>query len=358
MHISHLAVENFRNLTEVAVSLDVRKNIVIGGNASGKTSFLEAIYYLLTLRSFRTTRPSCLKQHGKHGFRIIAKIEEEDGKSHYLGIEKSRTGTKIRYDNRALTTASNLARILPAIVIAPDNHGIIGGGPARRRRILDWGLFHVEQTYLDKLHTYYRLLRHRNSLLKVKASKTDVEVWDDALVEAAAWITEKRLDYSLALEQVLVQLLAQFPDGAVALSYCTGWKEGESFKDELERHLKSDRSTGFTSVGPHRADLTLKINALPLEAAVSRGQAKLFIAALGIAQGILIKMKKGLAPLVLVDDFGSELDKEGRERLQHVIEAIGGQAVIGSIDMAHLPAALVHHAKLFHVKQGAIQEMV
>jgi DNA replication and repair protein RecF len=165
MPLGWFRAEQFRCLAEVEFELDPRANLFIGPNASGKTSLLEAAFFLGRGRSFRSRRRDALIRHGQEAF-LLAGRSEVGAVATPLGVRASRKDTEWRVGGAPADGIADLAEQFPAQVIDPDVHKLLEEGPGRRRRFLDWGVFHVEPAFLENWRRYHQALRQRNAALK------------------------------------------------------------------------------------------------------------------------------------------------------------------------------------------------
>lgn len=358
MHVDELAIRALRNLTHARLSPGPSLNIVYGANASGKTSLLEALYLLGTARSFRNNRPQELIEHGQTRLTVVARLSVDSGQTLRIGIERSASETKIRVDGNTVQSAAELARRLPVLVVAPEVHDLLEGGPGVRRRLLDWGLFHVEHNYLAVWQGYYRVLKQRNAVLRRGGSGGEVKAWDGEMVRAGSALNRARAGYVERLSAYLSNRLEQFAGGAVELRYFPGWESGREYAEVLDARLGADRERGHTGPGPHRADLVITVGGRPLKGLLSRGQAKLFMAALRVGQGLLLREETGQVALLLLDDFAAELDSAGRGRLLDVAAEVGGQVFVTATERALVPEGAFGDAEVFHVEHGTIAKVV
>lgn len=358
MRVDELEIRGLRNLTQARLSPGPSLNVVYGANASGKTSLLEAVYLLGTARSFRNNRPQELIQHGQSMLTVAGRVGLGAGRMLRVGVQRSASETKIRVDGNAVQSASLLAQRLPILVIAPEVHDFLEGGPGVRRRLLDWGLFHVEHAYLDIWQTYYRVLKQRNAVLRRGGPESQVKAWDGEMVRAGLRLHEARKAYVHAFSSYQAEKLERFAGGTVEMRYFAGWEGGRNYGEVLEERLGADRERGYTGPGPHRADLMVTVDGRPLKGRLSRGQAKLFMAALRIGQGALLRDETGQAPVLLVDDFAAELDASGRMRLLEVVSEVGGQVFVTATERELIPEGPLGCAEVFHVEHGTVGKVV
>jgi DNA replication and repair protein RecF len=240
-----------------------------------------------------------------------------------------------------------------ADVIDPSVHRLIESGPSERRRFLDWGVFHVEHTFLTAWRRYRRVLGQRNAALKSGQSGSTLGVWDRAFVEAAGTVDAARKAYVERLAAVVKHVGAELLEGDLDIEYAPGWRRGTSLEEALDAGRERDQRLGFTQVGPHRADVILRLGGESLEERASRGQQKLAAAALVVAQVRTLAATRG-SGLLLVDDPAAELDGDALERLLRVVEATRVQVVYTALTQAQLPPA--PGFPVFHVEQGRVQE--
>jgi DNA replication and repair protein RecF len=169
MSLDALVIEDFRCVARAELELDSRCNLISGANASGKTSLLEAIFVLGRGRSFRTARTEILIRNGAEAFTLAGKVAGA-GRIRPLGMRLGRDGMEARVSGRPVSGLAELATVLPAQAIDPEVHRLVEGGPQERRRFVDWGVFHVEPSFVDHWRRYQRALRQRNAALRTHQS--------------------------------------------------------------------------------------------------------------------------------------------------------------------------------------------
>src|SRR5262249_30181176 len=178
-----------------------------------------------------------------------------------------------------------VAEILAVQAIGPDSHRLIEGGPSERRRFLDWGVFHVEHSYLEAWQRYRRVLGQRNAALqRGSEASSELRVWTDALAEAGDDVDRSRRAYVARLALGVTGHAEALLGHAVSVEYRTGWRAELTLREALEASTARDRSLGHTEPGPHRADLLVQIDGRRVQDEASRGQQKLVAAALVLAQ--------------------------------------------------------------------------
>lgn len=360
MSLSRLEITNLRNLLNVNVQLHAQYNLFFGQNGSGKTSFLEAIHYLGLARSFRTHLHHRLIHHEQESFSIFGLIQQS-GNSVPIGIERQRAGeNRIRINGNNINAVTELAKTLPIQFINADAHRLLMGGPKFRRQFIDWGVFHVEQTFLPLWQRAYQALRQRNAALRNNLSKEQISLWDKELTEAAQELNRLRMQYIIEFEPLFLKTLNTLLElSDIKLVYYPGWPAHQDLSEALEKSLERDRHLGYTQFGPQRADLSLKINNVPVHDVLSQGQQKLVVYALRLAQGMLMHEQSGKQCVYLIDDLPAELDGERRQRVATVLQNLNTQVFITSIEAESLQVLFPKEkTKLFHVEQGEIAELL
>lgn len=349
MTLAFLQIENLRNIQSARLSLHPHLNLIIGPNGSGKTSLLEAIYLLSTGHSFRTREINPLISHNAERLTVFARKRDE----HTVSIQKSKTvQTLVRLNNSPCHRSSDLARFLPCQVFYQDMFQFIEAGPAVRRSLLDWGLFHVKPVYHDLWKTYRRALKQRNTLLRQNPSSTLLKPWNLILDEVGFQLHLLREDYFVKLQTKFHEILRELTEVNCSLHYFKGWDKKGSQKNLasiLEESYHSDCLRQFTQHGPHQADLVIRVDEQKAKHYLSRGQQKMILFALKLAQVCLLD-----APSVLLcDDLSSELDEYHLQNLLAVIQKTKGQFLLTGMDTNLLKYTNIS-SSTFHILEGSI----
>lgn len=353
MPIRRFRAERFRCLANADVELASDYNLVYGHNASGKTSFLEALAYLGRGKSFRGAPTTALVQHGSKDFVLFGRVwtgEREFG----VGVENGPAGLMARIDGENGASAE-LAQALPLQIIDPDVHNLVAGGPEERRRFLDWVTFHVEPGYVDAWRQFRRALRQRNAALKSSAPRGALTAWDMEFIRLALNVDKLR---RAALETAMPPLQRHSEallGSPIGFDYAQGWAAGVALQDALSGGLERDLQQGSTQAGPHRADLKLRFDDRLAKRLVSRGQQKLLASSMVLAATETAQKKLEQQILLLLDDPAAELDKTALARLMQQSFSLGCQVVATSLerDTLSFPSA----ARTFHVEQGQITQI-
>jgi DNA replication and repair protein RecF len=321
--LGRLQVTDFRCLQSAELDLDPRFTLISGANASGKTSVLEAIYVLGRGRSFRTRRLEHLIRHGTERFVVFGQIDTPNRRVP-MGVEGSRAGMRAQIDGDKPSSLAELALQLPVQIIDPEVHHLIEEGPSRRRRFLDWGVFHVEQSFVGHWQRYQQVLKQRNAALKGHQPRTVVSVWDGDLVRSGDLLSAARARYVAALAPQAADIGRSLLGMELGLNYRTGWSKELTLAEALQQSWSHDQESGATQVGPHRAELGIRLDGTSVKDRISRGQQKLLAAALLMAQIKLFPEGLPVQPTLLLDDPAAELDDE---HLASLIREVSSQSV-------------------------------
>src|SRR6185369_12244452 len=206
MRLCSVAVADFRNVSSVHIEPGERFNLLYGLNGQGKTNLLEAIYLLGSPRSFRTFRLPELVRHGERQAQISGAVES-GGIENRLRLVIETAGRKMEIDGKAVHKASELHGKLNAVVFSPDDTGMVKMGPESRRRYLDRAVYMGDIGYLHSWHSYQRILKQRNHLLK-SSDRTGLDVWTEKLAETGAEVIEQRLRFVAVLDGKLQKYYA------------------------------------------------------------------------------------------------------------------------------------------------------
>ncbi len=359
MRIQHLLIQNFRNLAEIDLKPGERLNFFIGPNGAGKTSLLEAIAVLAKGRSFRSGNLSDLIGPAAPTITVFAQTADRD-RTHRLGISRDKKRWRGKIDGEPVRQLAAYAKRLPLVLIEPGSHRLIAGSPDRRRRYLDWGVFHVKPDFLPAWRRFSRALRQRNACLKQPDDRQDLllDSLDRQLADAGEQMTAARQAYGELLREKLNALLPQLSESLppVDLTYRPGWSGG-SLHDYLQQRRSRDKLAGATLGGPQRADLLLATDGGRARDRFSRGQQKLLATALLLAQAEIM-LARDRTPVLLIDDLASEFDREHLQRILAYVIDWKAQTWLTGLDeqLLEVLSTSAAGAPVFHVEQGAIKQ--
>lgn len=352
MSLDQLSIVGVRNLAAVELEPGPGLNWLYGDNGAGKTSVLEAIYLLARGRSFRSHRMGPIIQHGADHLRVVARQRNTQRR---LGMERSTESWRGRIDGVDSQRLSEFAAALPLVLVEPDSHRLVDGGPEQRRQYLDWLLFHVEPSYLALWRRYARLLKQRNAALKSGAADAVLLAIETPMIAAGERLNalrEQQVVSILAQLDGLAELLALRLPGTLRLKYRPGHPSDQSLAEALPAFRERDRELGYTRRGPHRADLVVVCGERPAAEELSRGQQKLVALLLLLAQLRLVTAGSPVLPLLLLDDPVSELDGA---HLNVLLDWVNAQPVQVWVTAT---CRCAHEARVFHVEQGRIRPVV
>jgi DNA replication and repair protein RecF len=354
MRLAQLRADNFRLIQNLSLQPHRRLNFILGPNAAGKTSLLEAIYVLGRGKSFRGHSPAELA--GAHGRRwgTAGQVIAGDRPGEDVSVRWTPAGIVASLAAQGDVAVLELVRALPIQILEPGMHRLLQDGPSYRRSFLDWGVFHVEHDFYPTWRRFHRALRQRNQALRTGGESAAIRAWEGELVDSSLRIQALRQAHLDAIRQrfgILVRDLLGISDWTLDLH--PGWSREHGYAESLTAQLARDRRMGTTVEGAHRAELRIRLDAHNARNRVSRGQQKLLVAALLIAQAELIRTQRGVAPLLLVDDFGAELATEFQRRFLGALQSYPGQLFITSFELGD-GLASVRDAALFHVEQGTV----
>jgi DNA replication and repair protein RecF len=349
-------IENFRCVKAGELEFDPQGTGIVGPNGSGKTSLLEALFFLANGRSFRTAVRDTLVGPAENFFRLFGEVAQPLGRSVRVGIEYSAGDSRIRVDGQDAPSVSVISTVLPVQVIDPGVHRLIEEGSARRRRQMDWGVFHVEHEFLATWRRYNRALQQRNAALRQGHDWSAISAWDHELATAGESVDELRSRYMSAFAVHFRQTGEALLEGEVVAEYRRGWNRDFTLLAALESSRVRDRRLRTTTVGPHRADISFKWGSGPARDRVSRGQQKMLAAAFILAQTRFRASQTNSRTTLLLDDPAAELDVDNLGKLLSVVASTPAQLIVTSLSSAGLHG--VEIGRMFHVKQGDFRSVL
>ena len=362
MRVTRLDIAGLRRFERTSLAPGPGLNLMTGRNGAGKTSVLEALHLMAYGRSFRGRVRDGLIRQGAAALEVFVEWLDATGRQRRAGLRHSGQAWEGRLDGASVLHLGELCAAFAVVSFEPGSHVLITGGSEARRRLLDWGLFHVEPDFLPLWRRYARALKQRNALLKARTPATaQLDAWDRELAEAGEPMTRHRRQYvetwAPRFRDVAADLLPAGGEGH--LDFLPGWRQEElPLADALLLSRERDLSLGYTTVGPHRADWRVEYAALPGRECLSRGQAKLTALALLLSQAARHAELRGGWPVVAMDDLASELDRNHQRRVLEWLLASGAQVFITGTEVPAVLTELATPFASFHVEHGQLRAEV
>jgi len=362
MTLQRLLIQNLRNLNAVDINPSDRVNLIFGLNGSGKTSLLEAINVLALGRSFRSHKYKPLINHQQQDFTVFGKVITDEGTEIPIGIQRNLNGeVQLKANGVPVNSIADLAVYLPVQVINSDTFLLLEGSPKVRRQFMDWLVFHVEHQFYPHWKDLQRCLKHRNSLLRRdRIDPFELSTWDKELAQLTEVIHSFRQSCVDQFTTVFHDLLTEFITlDDISISYQRGWDKHKNYIQVLTENFERDKRFGLTHSGSHRADLRITVSGQDAAEILSRGQQKLLVCALKIAQGLVFSRLTGRKCIYLVDDLPAELDERHRKLLTHWLHKMNTQVFITGVEQESLVASWQDKPdvdlKMFHVEHGEVK---
>ncbi len=346
--VKKLLLRDFRLFPEVEKTFTPGLNLVLGGNGTGKTSILESIYLAGRGKTFRHHQSKPLIREGTTSSVVVVHTEDPEG---VIGVELNKSETRIRVDSKDLKRRSELLHRFPIQLLNPQSHLLVESGPKARRIFLDFGLFHVEPSFHRLLSDFEKLLRQRNAGLA--AGKASFRAFDPQLIDQGERLASLRSMYGERLASELGEILRDLlPTIVVRLRQRTGWQMKKTFGQALDAAVETDQRLGYTSIGPQRGGMEIWTEAGPASVVLSRGQQKLLVLSMVLAQARIMHRGTDNSPLLLIDDVSAELDRLNRQRVVEYLASSQFQVVMTNTDIEEAWSANLSNT--FHVEQSVL----
>jgi len=363
MYIKDLYLHNFRNYQEQKVEFDEGINLLIGPNAQGKTNALEAIYYLITGKSYRVRKENELILWGAKNFYLKSTFKIQDRQ---LKLESYYEPNKkiMKINQVPCRRLSDYVGTVNAVFFSPDDLEIVKKSPTERRRFLDFLIAQLRPSHIALLNTYLKVLKQKKSLLKREVNnkilKEQLSIWNQQLVDIGSKIIINRAEFTKKLNKYSLPIFQSiFPENNTLelVYYSLNKKDIEdslaSFPAILENKMTQEIEKRSVLFGPHRDDLLIEINGRPARNYASQGQQRVIVLCLKMAEMEIILKEKGEYPILLLDDVLSELDEKRRHYLLEYIHSTQKQTII---TMTEADDKIVSKkAAVFQVFQGRIR---
>ena len=246
---------------------------------------------------------------------------------------------------------------MPIQLITPEGFDLLTGGPKYRRSFIDWGCFHHYPEFVHLWNNLKRLLKQRNALLKQCDNYNQLLPWDKELTPIAEKISQIRANYSQNIFPEIIHTCQDFlPEYQINCQFYQGWEHSIEYSEILRKQYERDKFINYTSVGPHKADIRLRVDNIPVEDLLSRGQLKLLMCALRLSQGEYYSKQNSQPCVYLIDDFASELDNTKRELLAKRLKLANSQVFITAVSQDQITHMINENDKIFHIKSGIISQ--
>ena len=378
--LQSLNILNYRNIREASLEFSPKLNCFVGLNGQGKTNVLDAIYLLSFTKSAYTSQDSLNITHGEEMAMVQGtyKVQSDDVQStkDFVISCGLRRGVKkqFRKDKKDYPRLLDHIGLIPLVMVSPADHQLIDEGSDERRRFMDVVIGQRNRKYLDCLATYNALLKQRNALLKQYADAAVppddlLEVLEWQMIEPAEYIYKARMEFFEEFEpyfQEVYKVISNQPSEVSHLRYISQLQD-RNLREAYIKTRQRDLILGWTSQGPHKDDLDMRLGEYPLKQVGSQGQQRTFVLAMKLAQALYLgqrtkdngqwtNMNK---PILLLDDIFDRLDSERVERIVEMIQGDDfGQIFITDTDRQHLTDIIQPgpEAKIFHVEKGQIKE--
>ena len=328
MVLKELSVVNFKNFKGIEVSLNPKINCFVGNNGQGKTTLLDAIYYLSFCKSFLNSIDTQNVNMEESFFVLQGEYEREEKIERvYCGLKKGQKKVFKRNKKEYEKLADHIG-MFPLVIISPSDSNLITLGSDLRRKFLDGIISQFDHPYLETLLIYNKAITQRNALLKYFSrqrtfNQDQLDVWDDQVVKYGNVLYEKRKQLIEQLTPVFQRYYQQISGGKeqVELVYQSQLENGD-FAGQLKQAYKEDSRRLFSTVGIHKDDLVFKLSGGQIKKFGSQGQQKSYLIALKLAQLEFLKSTVGINPILLLDDVFDRLDED---RVSHILEMVNGK---------------------------------
>jgi DNA replication and repair protein RecF len=357
MIVEHLELVDFRNYERGAFDLIAGTTVVIGDNGQGKTNLAEALAFLATLSSFRAAPTDALVRVGAATAIIRATVRDDDGRESLIEIELTAAGrNRVQVNRQRLGRVRDLLGTVRVTVFSPDDLTLIKGGPGDRRRFMDDTLVALAVKYDSVRLELDRIVRQRNTLLKQAGGKLSdeievtLDVWDAKFAAVADQFGHARATLAARLAPMIHEAYEHLAGVATAVDveYEPAWRR-TGLAAALAEARRDDVRRGVSTVGPHRDELTLRINGLPSRTHASQGEQRTLALSMRLAAHRLVTDRTGSAPVLVLDDVLSELDDHRATALLGHLPA--GQIVITTA--SELPRA-ARADRILRIEHGTV----
>lgn len=341
MTLDNLEILNFKNIPSADLEFSPGINCLLGANGMGKSNLLDAIHMLSMARPMGTLPDSSLIRHDQDLMLVKGTFHTDSGADDIIacGLAKGKRKSLKRNGKEYAKLSQHIGNY-PVVISTPDDSRIVSGSAEERRKLMDMVISQADPSYLSALINYNKALDNRNKMLRAGVKDPILyESIEHSLEENAAVIHQARKEWGEQLAPILEEIYSRISGGKekTSISYKSSLNTG-TMKEVLDSHRQKDQILGFTSAGIHRDDLETMLDGYSLRALGSQGQLKTFAVALRLAIFRYLKEKKGLTPLLLLDDIFDKLDAKRVENIMREVTTsdIFGQIFITDTNRKHL----------------------
>jgi len=353
MRLLSLAFKNYRNLAAHRIEPHPRFNVMVGDNAQGKTNLLEAIYLLAVLKSFRTSKHTEVICFDEEKATLIGELERQ-GAERTIRIEVGRRNRRVWVNDQSIRRLSNYIGHCQVVLFAPEDVSMLKGSPSNRRKFIDRAVFNSRASYLADLDKYQEVLKQRNALLRDERPQIDVlEVFDDQLAELGARVISARIEFLKAFQPFFINAFESIfgNNHHSDYHYEASWRDTPLSMDDplpdlgglqnellegFKQRRRDELRRGQTLLGPHRDDLCVMLDHIPVKTHASQGQHRAFVLALKISEIKMLSERFGIEPLLLLDDVSSELDRQRNRQLFDFLNSFSGQVFLTTTSLDYI----------------------
>ena len=378
MHFKKVRLKNYRNFSNLSIELDPNLNIFTGNNAQGKTNLLEGLNLIIKGSSYRTKEDREVIKWNNESAYLFGEIDKDDENIQValaLVLEKKPEDF---YKNKMIKTIkinqnirkkTALNKEFKGVVFSPEHLQIIKGAPSLRRKFLDEQISQIYPLYYRYLSEYYRILGHRNNILKKeinqKKKREQLLMWDPRLIERGSFLILTRIKFIKKINRLAHKFHQKITKEKenIELTYQSNISKDQEenissiskeFKDKLEEYREKEIEQRATLLGPHRDDFSVYINGFNVASYGSQGQQRTAVLSLKLSELELIKEKEGVYPIFFLDDVMSELDEDRRHFLLGLIIDKKVQTFITSINLDYFNNNIKEKSRIFKIEEGKI----
>lgn len=346
MFLSSICLRNIRKHTNSRIDFTNKLNYIVGANGVGKTSVLEAIYYLSTTKSSATTSDSEVVKIGEDNFTIEGDFIGLTNDFVQVNYSVAKNKKTYMLNNKLVNKFTDVIGKFPVVLLSPSDHKITEGYAAERRKFVDSVISQASRTYLNLLIEYNRTLKQRSFLLnRIRENNnqthSELDAWSEKLVKSGTEIIKHRIIFMSEFENYVIEthkkIIYEKEIPGISYSFLDGNCLGnieECFEQMINQRVEEEIRRGINLVGPHRDDFVFEINGLNLKRYGSQGQHKTFQTVLKFAEYFYLKDKMKNAPVFLLDDVFGELDAERAKAISNCLSSVG-QAIVTLTDFGN-----------------------